>query len=359
MEPAEKTINSKGPVASFRSMLAGKDPLTALAPMQAVSSREFWQVMQQYGGPDLYFTEYFRVHSTSRLNKFILRSIDQNPTGKPVIAQLIGNDIPALIRTAKELEQHPVAGIDLNLGCPAPIVYKKCAGGGLLRDPLRTHRILGALRDAIEIPFSVKTRLGFENTDNYEDLLDIFSQHDLDLLTIHGRTVKQMYRSKVDYKAIQKAAKTVSFPLLANGNVYSAEHAAEVLNTTQSAGWMIGRGAIRNPWIFCQIRSMLKGQAVELPTGRDVLGYIENLFETLIIDPYEERSHVMRLKKYMNFIALGIEADGIFLNAIRRTCSKKEFLSVCRDHLDHTGLMPLEPYSIPVKPCDILAGAHR
>ena len=64
-------------------------------------------------------------------------------------------------------------------------------------------------------------------------------------------------------------------------------------------------------------------------------------------------------EKYMNFIALGIEADGIFLNAIRRTSSKKEFLSVCRDHLDHTRLMPLEPYSIPVKHCDILAGAHR
>ena len=110
MEPAEKTINSKGPVASFRSMLAGKDPLTALAPMQAVSSLEFWQVMQEYGGPDLYFTEYFRVHSTSRLNKFILRSIDQNPTGKPVISQMIGNDIPALIRTAKELKQHPEIG---------------------------------------------------------------------------------------------------------------------------------------------------------------------------------------------------------------------------------------------------------
>ncbi|MBT5926454.1 MAG: tRNA-dihydrouridine synthase family protein, partial [Verrucomicrobia bacterium] len=260
--------------------------------MQAISSLEFWQVMNKYGGPDLYFTEYFRVHSTSRLNKFILRSIDQNPTGKPVIAQMIGNDIPALIRTAKELEKHPVAGIDLNLGCPAPIVYKKCAGGGLLRNPSRTNRILGALRDAIDIPFTVKTRLGFEDTENYEDLLDIFSQHPIDLLTIHGRTVKQMYRSAVDYEAIRKATDTVPFPVLANGNVYSAKHANEVLKKTNGAGWMIGRGAIRNPWIFRQIRSMLRGDSIEFPTGRDVLDYIENLFETLIQDPYEEKSHV-------------------------------------------------------------------
>jgi tRNA-dihydrouridine synthase B len=359
MDSAEQTQNNSDPVVSFRSMLSGGNPMTALAPMQAVSSLEFWQVMHRYGGPDLYFTEYFRVHSTSRLNKFILRSVDQNPTGKPVIAQMIGNDIPALVRTAKELEKHPIAGIDLNLGCPAPIVYKKCAGGGLLRDPSRTNRILGALRDAIEIPFTVKTRLGFENTDQYAELLEIFSQHALDLLTIHGRTVKQMYRSAVDYQAIRKAAETVPFPVLANGNVYSAEHAREVLNTTKSAGWMIGRGAIRNPWIFKQIRSMMKGEAIHFPIGKEVLDYVENLFETLIVEPYEEKPHVMRLKKYMNFIALGIESDGVFLNAIRRSKSKQEFLTVCRDHLDHTNPMPLEPFSIPVKPCDVLAGAHR
>ena len=351
--------NEPDPVTTFRGMLSGQTPLTALAPMQAISSLEFWQVMNKYGGPDLYFTEYFRVHSTSRLNKFILRSIDQNPTGKPVIAQMIGNDIPALIRTAKELEKHPVAGIDLNLGCPAPIVYKKCAGGGLLRNPSRTNRILGALRDAIDIPFTVKTRLGFEDTENYEDLLDIFSQHPIDLLTIHGRTVKQMYRSAVDYEAIRKATDTVPFPVLANGNVYSAKHANEVLKKTNGAGWMIGRGAIRNPWIFRQIRSMLRGDSIEFPTGRDVLDYIENLFETLIQDPYEEKSHVMRLKKYMNFIALGVESDGLFLNAIRRTKTRGEFLKVSRDYLNHDNPMTLEPFSIPVNPCDILAGSHR
>jgi len=74
---------------------------------------------------------------------------------------MIGNDIPSLVRTAKFLQQLPVAAIDLNLGCPAPIVYRKCAGGGLLREPQRIDAILGALRDAVSIRFTVKTRLGF------------------------------------------------------------------------------------------------------------------------------------------------------------------------------------------------------
>ena len=327
--------------------------------MQAISSLEFWKVMHRYGGPEVYFTEYFRVHSTSRPGKFILRSIDQNETGRPVVAQMIGNDIPSLIRMAKELEQHPIAGIDLNLGCPAPIVYKKCAGGGLLREPERVDRIIGALREALDIPFTVKTRIGFEDTDQYETLLEVFAKHDIDLLTVHGRTVKQMYRSAVDYDAIRQASRSVNCPVLANGNVYSATHALDVLKTSESAGWMIGRGAIRNPWIFDQIRAAMKGAPIPVPTGIDVLSYIETLYDTLAIEPYEEKAHVMRLKKYVNFIALGIEPEGDFLNHIRRAQSKKEFMAICNTHLNHRDPMPLEPFDIPMKPKDVLAGAHR
>src|SRR5437763_560807 len=140
-----------------------------------------------YGGADIYYTEYFRVHATSNLDKCILKSITENPTGGPVIAQMIGNDIPALIRIARELQQYPVVAVDLNLGCPAPVVYRKCAGGGLLRDPARIDSILGALRDAVDIGFTVKTRLGFQDPGVFEELLPIFAKHSLDLLTIHAR----------------------------------------------------------------------------------------------------------------------------------------------------------------------------
>src|ERR1041385_7050303 len=103
-------------------------PLLALAPMQDVTDLAFLKLMTRYGGADIYFTEYFRVHATSTLDKYILKSVTENPTGRPIVAQMIGNDIPSLVRTAKALQQYPVAGVDLNLGCPAPIVYRKCAG---------------------------------------------------------------------------------------------------------------------------------------------------------------------------------------------------------------------------------------
>src|SRR5437899_3714022 len=138
----------------FEGMLAGPEPILALAPMQDVTDLPFWRLVSSYGGADVYFTEYFRVHATSTLDRHILRSVTENPTGKPVIAQMIGNDIPSLVRTARELQQYPIVAVDLNLGCPAPVVYRKCAGGGLLREPQRIDAILGALRDAVSIKFT-------------------------------------------------------------------------------------------------------------------------------------------------------------------------------------------------------------
>src|SRR5437016_8799825 len=167
-------------------MLSGTAPVLALAPMQDVTDLPFWKLMTTFGGADVYFTEYFRVHNTSTLEKWILKSIIENPTDRPVVAQMIGNDVPSLVRTARELQQYPIAAVDLNLGCPAPVVYRKCAGGGLLREPQRVDAILSALRDAVKIRFTVKTRIRFESPEVLSELLPIFARHAIDLLTVHG-----------------------------------------------------------------------------------------------------------------------------------------------------------------------------
>src|SRR5580658_2874030 len=248
------------PPQQFATLLREGGPVLALAPMQDVTDLAFWRVMARHGGADIYWTEYFRVHGDSRPERWILDSILHNPTGRPVVAQLIGNDVPALVRTARELQQYPIAAVDLNLGCPAPVVYRKCAGGGLLRAPERIDAILGALRDAVTVPFTVKTRVGFDSFAEFDDLLALFARHDIDLLTVHARTVAQMYRPGVRYDLIAQAARSLRCPVLANGNVYSAEQAQAVLAQTAARGLMIGRGAIRNPWLFRQIRQRQQGE---------------------------------------------------------------------------------------------------
>ncbi len=323
-------------------------PALALAPMQDVTDLAFMRLMGEYGGPDFYVTEYFRVTDTSILYPEILRSITENDTGKPVVAQMIGNDIPSLIRIAKELQQHPVIAIDLNLGCPAPVVYRKCAGGGLLREPKRIDAILGALRDAIEIPFTVKTRIGFDDPAVFDELLPIFAKHEIDLLTVHGRTVKEMYRSEVHYDFIARAVESLPCPVIANGNVYSPENAAGILRQTRAAGLMIGRGAIRNPWLFHQIRQHQAGETVFMPKGHDVLEYIRKLYEVATTPDVSENLQVQRIKKHMNFIGDGIDADGQFLHRIRRTNSKAAFFLICDEFLNHDRPVALTPAQQPI-----------
>jgi len=347
------------PVSQFDDVLKVARPPLALAPMQDVTDRSFWAVMHDYGGADLYFTEYFRVYAGSHLDRTILRSITDNPTGRPAVAQLIGNDIPELVRTARELQRYPVSAIDLNLGCPAPVVYRKCAGGGLLRDPNRIDEILSALRAAIGIRFTVKTRLGFEDAAEFDSLLEVFARHPLDLLAVHGRTVREMYRTPVRYGAIARAARAVNYPVLANGNITSASRAIEVLRSTGARGLMIGRGAIRNPWLFEQIRQHWQGKPVLLPDGRQVLAYVRRLTEAASWPGASETSRIARLKKHMNYLGVGVEPTGRFLHRIRRAASMNEFNGICEEFLDHDRLLPLEPFDLGLGPGDCMAGVHH
>jgi tRNA-dihydrouridine synthase B len=345
---------------AFQDLLRTDGPILALAPMQDVTDLAFMRLIGGYGNADVYFTEYFRVLPDSRLDPQILASITENPTGRPVIAQMIGNDIAALVRTARELQQHPVAAIDLNLGCPVPVVYRKCAGGGLLRDPERIDRILGALREAIAIAFTVKTRIGFDDTAIFDnELLPIFAKHSLDLLTVHARTVKEMYRSAPRYDFIARAVAAMPCPVLANGNIYSAAKADEVLTETRARGLMIGRGVIRNPWLFRQIREHRRGAPTFCPSGRDVLEYVHALYDAVSTPGIRESAQINNMKKYMNFIGLGVEPTGEFLHRVRRATTRADFFALCADFLDHDEPMPLEPFSISLNPTDVMAGAVR
>ncbi|MFT3870186.1 MAG: tRNA-dihydrouridine synthase family protein [Nibricoccus sp.] len=358
-------------------------PLTALAPMQDVTDLAFMRVIAHYGAPDYYVTEFLRVHAQSHPEKHILRSIDENTTGRPVFAQLIGENITYLTRTIEELLRHPVAGIDLNLGCPAPKVYKKNVGGGLLREPDKIAEIFGALRAAVPGLFTVKMRIGFEDTRHFEQILDLVNEHRVDLLTVHGRTVKEMYRSGVHYDEIARAVARVRCPVLANGEIATAAKASSVLATTRAAGVMIDRHAIRNPWIFRQCREHFAAAEVKNPpaSGRDgqpwpsenparpavapypesqsalhpsvfrptlanVRDYIEHLYRATQTPELPEKLHVAKMKKYLNFVGQSVDPTGAFIHDMRRALTEAELFAICDRHLlaEPTKEFSPEPY---------------
>jgi len=261
-------------------ILSGQ-PLTALAPMQDVTDLAFMQMLSEYGCPDYYVTEYFRVYANSNLDKKILKSITCNTTSRPVFAQLIGEE------------------------------------------PETIERIFDALRSQISGLFTVKMRVGFDSIDNFEKLLQLINQYQIDMLSLHGRTVKELYRGEVHYDLIRHAVQTVNCPVLANGNVTSYLKAEQILKETGAAGVMIGRSAIRNPWIFQQIRDHFAGKPVQIVNLADVHKYIQHLFAITCQDTLREKSHVNSLKKFLNFIGTSIDPDGKFLREMRLVQSKQ------------------------------------
>jgi len=327
----------------MQDLLPTTRPALVLAPMQDVTDLAFMRVIARRGAPDWFVTEYFRVHPHSRLESKIVRSITENETGRPVYAQMIGQDVDDLVRTARELEALPVAGIDLNLGCPAPVVCRKNAGGGLLRDPDKIDELLGNLRSAVKGRFTVKTRIGYDSPAEFEGLLSIFARHGIDGLSIHGRTVRERYQTPVHARCVRMAVEALACPVIANGNVVDVETGLAYLKQTQAAGLMIGRGAIRNPWIFRQLTEALEGRRIHEPGLRDLLAYIGELYDEIATErrDFKEDAHVQSMKRTLAYISHGLEGD--FEHEIRRVNSREEFFRVCRAHLDHPGPLPARP----------------
>ncbi len=327
----------------MRDLLPNHRPALILAPMQDVTDLPFMRVIARRGAPDWFVTEYFRVHPDSCPHPYILRSILENETGRPVFAQMIGRDLPSLVRTAKQLAELPIAGIDLNLGCPAPIVCRKNAGGGLLRDPQEISRLLGALREAVPGRLTVKTRVGYAHETEFPALLEIFRSHGIDGLTIHGRTVQERYQTPVHPDCVHLAVATMPCPVIANGNIVDVATGLAYLDQSSAAGLMIGRGAIRNPWIFAQLTAHFDGTAPPAPTHRDLLEYVTELYEEIARETrkFLPTAHVQRMKKTLAYISHGL--TGSFEYDMRRANTPEDFFRICRTHLDHPTPLPALP----------------
>lgn len=274
-----------------------------LAPMQDVTDLAFMRTLHRIGSlPDAFITAYFRsTPTTCALAEHNLRCIDENETGIPVLAQLAGSEATALLRDAAMLLARPgVAGINLNAGCPSPLVNRHGAGAGLLRDLPRFAEITQKLRQAIPAgQFSIKCRLGWEQAETeFSAILEILHAARADEVGIHARTRKQLYGGTPDFRYVRQAASTLTCPVLANGDIGTVQQATDCLQSTGTAGLMIGRGAVRNPYLFRQ----LKGGPP--PTAEEMRQYYSILVEEtgqVLLQKRTEKGHCNRMKKYLAF----------------------------------------------------------
>lgn len=230
-----------------------------LAPMEDVTDPSFRLICKEQGA-DMVYTEFVSADALIRNIAATTRKLDINPAERPVAIQIYGREVEPMVEAARIVEAARPDILDINFGCPVKKVAGKGAGAGMLRDVPRMLAITRAVVDAVSIPVTVKTRLGWDHDSRIiVELAEKLQDCGIKALTVHGRTRSQMYNGTADWEMIArvKANQRLTIPVIGNGDITTPQAALEAFTRYGVDGVMVGRASIGAPWIFRGMRSML------------------------------------------------------------------------------------------------------
>lgn len=242
-----------------------------LAPMAGVTDLPFRLLCKEQGA-GLLCMEMVSAKAILYKNKNTEELLTIDPRENPVSLQLFGSDPDIMAEIAKQIEERPFDILDINMGCPVPKVVNNGDGSALMKNPLLAGKIIEKVASAIEKPVTVKIRKGFDDEHvNAVEMAHIAQESGAAAVAVHGRTREQYYSGKADWDIIRQVKEAVSIPVIGNGDILKAEDVIEMKEQTGCDGFMIGRGAQGNPWIFSQILSYFKtGTYPEKPGFQEV-----------------------------------------------------------------------------------------
>lgn len=230
-----------------------------LAPMEDVTDHSFRLICKEQGA-DMVYTEFVSADALIRNISATTRKLHIDPRERPTAIQIYGREVEPMVEAARIVEAAKPDILDINFGCPVKKVAGKGAGAGMLRDVPKMLEITRAVVDAVKIPVTVKTRLGWDHESKIiVTLAEQLQDCGIQALTIHGRTRSQMYNGEADWEMIGKVKNNprVSIPIIGNGDITTPERLCEVYDRYGVDGVMVGRASIGAPWIFHDMKQML------------------------------------------------------------------------------------------------------
>ncbi|MFW1689937.1 tRNA dihydrouridine synthase DusB [Acinetobacter ursingii] len=283
-----------------------------VAPMAGVTDRPFRSLCKYFGAGHA-VSEMMTADKTLRMTKKSLYRANFDGELAPISAQIAGSDPEQLAEAARYQVANGAQIVDINMGCPAKKVCNKLAGSALLQDEDLVARILDSVVAAVDVPVTLKTRLGFLN--GHENILRVAQraeQAGIAALALHGRTREDMYLNTARYDLIKEVKQLLNIPVIANGDIDGPEKAKFVLDYTGADAIMIGRAAQGRPWIFREIAYYLKtGEHLAAPSIAEVkqvlLGHLDELYQF-----YGEYSGCRIARKHIAWYTKGLRSSNEF-----------------------------------------------
>ena len=242
-----------------------------LAPMAGITDLSFRRIAKSFE-VDLVTSEMVSSEGLVRNKARTKMLLQSHAEEKPLAIQLFGSDPKVVAEAARIVADEGADIIDLNMGCPVPKVVRQGAGAALIRDAETVASLVDAVRQAVSIPLTVKTRSGWSQSKiNVVEVARIVEDAGADAITIHPRTAKQGFSGSADWALITKVKQAVNIPVIGNGDVTRPEDVEKMRKLTQCDGVMIGRGAMGNPWLFRQAKQLAAGQRTASPSVHERL----------------------------------------------------------------------------------------
>jgi tRNA-dihydrouridine synthase B len=263
----------------------------ALAPMAGMTDTAFRRLVKRLDGCGLVVTEMVSSEGLVRGIDRTLEYAEFTEEERPVAIQIFGGDPAVMADAAQIVEEMGADIVDVNMGCPVPKIAKHNAGCSLMREPDHAASVVMAMVKAVRIPVTVKMRAGWnDRTINAPALAEIMEGAGAAAVAVHGRTAEQAYRGESDWSLIGEVARRVRIPVLGSGDCVEAAQVADRLDRSGAAGVLVGRGALRNPWIFSDTAAAAAGRPVTPASNDERRDFLLSYIDLLLAECQQERA---------------------------------------------------------------------
>jgi tRNA-dihydrouridine synthase B len=298
---------------------------TFLAPMEGVTHPAFRALIARRPGVGVVCTEFVRIASSGIGERHLKRQVVR-ASGAALSVQVMGNHLEHMAEATAIVASAGADIVDLNVGCPAPRVVRKGVGSAMLKDPELLRRVVGCMRERTPGCLSAKIRAGFDDSGGAVAIARLIEAAGADFISVHPRRRADFYQGVADWRIIGAIKRAVRIPVIGNGDVWYAADALRMRAETRCDGVMIGRGALRNPWIFEQIDALVHDRPAPRPSGADLLEHYDTLAE--VLNETHPKNALGMLKEQVRYLARSVPDGGELMRAALRETTEARLRAV-------------------------------